>query len=56
MGVASCVSQALMKSDFALAETCAWESGDMSGLLLLYTSLGDAKGLLKLATKVGPSR
>lgn len=44
--------QALVKSNFALAERCAWEAGDLSGLLLLYTSLGDGKGLLKLANKV----
>ena len=40
---------ALVKSDFALAEKCAWEAQDWSGLLLLYTSLGDGAGLLKLA-------
>ena len=40
---------ALVKSDFALAEKCAWEAQDWSGLLLLYTSLGDGGGLLKLA-------
>lgn len=40
---------AMVKSDFALAEKCAWEAQDWSGLLLLYTSLGNAEGLLKLA-------
>ena len=45
-------TQATTKSDFPLAERCAWESGDLSGLLLLYTSLGDADGMLKLATRV----
>lgn len=45
--------QALAKSNFGLAERCAWECGDLSGLLLLYTSLGDSKGLAKLATRVG---
>jgi hypothetical protein len=44
--------QAIAKSDFTLAERCAWEADDLSGLLLLYTSLGDATGLLKLATRV----
>lgn len=45
-------TQATTKSDFPLAERCAWESGDLSGLLLLYTSLGDADGMLKLAQRV----
>lgn len=40
---------AMVKSDLTLAEKCAWEAQDWSGLLLLYTSLGNAEGLLKLA-------
>ncbi len=45
--------QAIAKSDFPLAERCAWEADDLSGLLLLFTSLGDATGLSKLAARVG---
>jgi coatomer subunit beta' len=42
-------SLALSKWDFKLAELALWNSDDVTGLLLLYTSLGDAQGLEKLA-------
>jgi len=40
---------ALSKGDLKLAERCASSSGDMAGLLLLCTSLGDAEGTKRLA-------
>lgn len=43
-------SLALTKWDFKLAEEALWNSDDVNGLLLLYTSLGNAQGLEKLAT------
>lgn len=42
---------ALNRGDLRLAEECADSSGDMAGLLLLYTSTGDADGVDKLATR-----
>eukprot|EP01125_Pyxidicula_operculata_P006786 TRINITY_DN2331_c0_g1_i1.p1 TRINITY_DN2331_c0_g1~~TRINITY_DN2331_c0_g1_i1.p1 ORF type:complete len:896 (+),score=185.86 TRINITY_DN2331_c0_g1_i1:92-2779(+) len=42
-------SLALSKWDFQLAEHAMWKSGDVNGLLLLYTSTGQAKGLEKLS-------
>lgn len=35
--------------DLKLAEECYWRSNDLGGLLLLYTSLGDKKGMERLA-------
>ena len=40
---------ALSKSDFALAEEAARASNDYTGLLLLYTALGNAAGMQALA-------
>jgi len=34
--------------DFALAEKALWRARDLNGLLLLYTSTGDAKGIERL--------
>jgi coatomer subunit beta' len=34
-----------------LAEKCLWNAEDLSGLLLLYSSLGSADGFRKLAEK-----
>merc|ERR1712146_845952 len=42
---------ALTQSEFALAEKCSIESSDMSGLMLLYTSLGNYAGMEMLAEK-----
>lgn len=33
-----------------MAEECMKQAMDMSGLLLLYSSLGDAEGILRLAS------
>lgn len=33
-----------------MAADCLWKAMDLSGLLLLYTSLGDAEGIAKLAS------
>ena len=49
---------ALGSGDVELARHCAEKSGDMSGLLLLYSCAGDREGMLKLgnmARKVGRS-
>jgi coatomer subunit beta' len=40
---------ALANGDVALAQTCAEKSGDLSGLLLLYSSSGDRQGIETLA-------
>jgi len=40
---------ALAKWDFRLAELAMWKSEDVNGLLLLYTSIGNAAGIEKLA-------
>jgi coatomer subunit beta' len=40
---------ALAASNVKLMEECALNSGDLSGLLLLYTSLGDGEGMQKLS-------
>jgi len=40
---------ALSKWDFELAEMAMWKAEDFNGLLLLYTSLGNAAGVEKLA-------
>jgi coatomer subunit beta' len=40
---------ALGYGDIKLALDCAEKSGDLSGLLLLYSSVGDKKGMLSLA-------
>ena len=40
---------ALANGDVALAQTCAEKSMDLAGLLLLYSSIGDRKGMLSLA-------
>jgi coatomer subunit beta' len=38
-----------MNGDLTLAESCAKRSGDLSGLLLLYSSAGNKAGMLSLA-------
>jgi len=40
---------ALAASNIKLMEECALNSGDLSGLLLLYSSLGDGEGMKRLA-------
>lgn len=40
---------ALLNGDLSLAETCAKRSGDLSGLLLFYSSAGNKAGMLSLA-------
>ncbi|CAM5998694.1 unnamed protein product [Sphagnum balticum] len=42
---------ALSQGDLKLAQYCASHSGDLSGLLLLYTSAGNKEGVMSLATK-----
>eukprot|EP01122_Echinamoeba_exundans_P011795 TRINITY_DN4813_c0_g5_i1.p2 TRINITY_DN4813_c0_g5~~TRINITY_DN4813_c0_g5_i1.p2 ORF type:complete len:884 (-),score=236.38 TRINITY_DN4813_c0_g5_i1:21-2672(-) len=40
---------ALQELNFELAEECMWRASDVNGLLLLYTSAGNAEGMVKLA-------
>ena len=40
---------ALSNGDIDLAQTCAEKSGDLSGLLLLYSAAGNRQGMLSLA-------
>jgi coatomer subunit beta' len=42
---------ALSKGDMKLATKCAQASGDMAGILLLATSIGDAEAMTSLATQ-----
>lgn len=42
---------ALAKGNLPLAYECANAAGDFSGLLLLYTSLGNADGMVELAAR-----
>ena len=35
--------------DLELAESCLWKALDLSGLLLLYSSTGDAAGVARVA-------
>ncbi|KAL0477356.1 COPB2 [Acrasis kona] len=47
---------ALSRCDFKLAEQCLSSGNDFSGLLLLYTSIGDKGGLEKLSQQCIASR
>lgn len=42
---------ALAKWEFELAEVAMWHCDDLNGLLLLYSSVGNAVGMEKLATR-----
>jgi len=44
------MDMALARSNLALAEECALAARDVSGLLLIYSSTGNAAGMAKLAT------
>jgi len=44
------IDLSLSEWNFELAEEAMWKSNDLNGLLMLYTSLGNAQGLEKLAT------
>jgi len=41
---------AMSTGKLEMAADCLWKAMDLSGLLLLYTSLGDAEGIAKLAS------
>ena len=43
---------ALSKGLISLAEECALNASDLSGLLLMYTSAGNKEGIVKLAELV----
>lgn len=44
-----CSSQYYLLLQLEMAEECLKHAMDLSGLLLLYSSLGDAEGISKLA-------
>lgn len=43
------VSYTVASSQLEMAEECLKHAGDLSGLLLLYSSLGDSEGISQLA-------